>query len=67
MRMLTYVFIFQSPEPDDEEEEEDNDAVQAECLEAFASRDYIMEPGVFNMLKRSVFHMLLTLIPLYTI
>ncbi|KAL3859935.1 hypothetical protein ACJMK2_010114 [Sinanodonta woodiana] len=37
-----------SPDHDDEENDE---AVQQECLEAFASTDYIMEPGIFSMLK----------------
>lgn len=34
------------------EEEEDDEAVRQECVESFTSRDYIMEPGVFNLLKR---------------
>ncbi|KAL5012912.1 hypothetical protein ScPMuIL_011463 [Solemya velum] len=39
-----------SPDPD--EEEEDTKAIQAECLDCFACPDFIMEPGVFVMLKR---------------
>lgn len=35
-------------EADDEEE---NQAIQEGCLEIFSSNDFIMEPGVFNMLK----------------
>ena len=31
---------------------EDNGTIQGECLKAFASIDYIMEPEVFNMLKK---------------
>ncbi|XP_052815381.1 negative elongation factor D-like isoform X1 [Mya arenaria] len=38
-----------SPEHDDDEM--GDESVQQECLETFASRDYIMEPGVFLMLK----------------
>ncbi|KAK2156330.1 hypothetical protein LSH36_216g06069 [Paralvinella palmiformis] len=40
----------ESPEIDDDEE--NTETVQEECLEKFASNDYIMEPEVFNMLKR---------------
>lgn len=40
--------MFQSPE----EEEENDEVVQQECLEEFSSKDYIMEPGIFSMLKR---------------
>lgn len=40
----------ESPEPDDEQENEQ--AVQNECLDMFSGTDYIMEPGVFNQLKR---------------
>ncbi|XP_060603778.1 negative elongation factor D-like [Ruditapes philippinarum] len=29
-----------------------DDAVQMECLETFATKDFIMEPGVFSMLKQ---------------
>ena len=43
------MLVLQSPEM---EEEENTQAVQEECLEKFASNDYIMEPEVFNMLKR---------------
>nr|XP_054748245.1 negative elongation factor D-like [Lytechinus pictus] len=50
----------EAPVDEDEEEEEDedpdrykeNEDIQKECLEAFASTDYIMEPGVFKDLKR---------------
>ncbi|XP_045193962.1 negative elongation factor D-like [Mercenaria mercenaria] len=38
-----------SPEHDDEEM--GDDAVQQECLETFGTKDFIMEPGVFSMLK----------------
>ncbi len=48
--------FLQSSEREDEEEEEehreDEDAVRQECLQAFSTNDYIMEPGVFNMLQR---------------
>jgi len=37
--------------PGDHDEEGDNTNVQEECIKAFASNDYIMEPGVFNTLK----------------
>jgi len=39
------------PDVDDEEE---NEAIQDGCLEIFSSNDFIMEPGVFNMLKTFV-------------
>ncbi|KAJ8316708.1 hypothetical protein KUTeg_005738 [Tegillarca granosa] len=39
-------------ESPDQEDEEENMAIQQECLGVFSSKDYIMEPGVFNMLKR---------------
>ena len=39
------------PDVDDEEE---NEAIQGGCLEIFSSNDFIMEPGVFNMLKTFV-------------
>ncbi len=46
--------VVKSPEheEDEEEEEENVQVVQEECLEAFSTNDYIMEPGVFNTLKR---------------
>lgn len=31
---------------------EDSSAVQMECIDAFSNTDFIMEPGVFNTLKR---------------
>ncbi|MEE6528367.1 hypothetical protein FKM82_030584, partial [Ascaphus truei] len=31
---------------------EDDAEVQQECLQKFSSRDYIMEPAIFNTLKR---------------
>lgn len=42
--------VCQSPEQDDDQENEQ--AVQQECLDMFSGSDYIMEPGVFNQLKR---------------
>lgn len=39
-------------ELDGDEPEMDPAAVQHECLERFASNDYIMEPGIFMQLKR---------------
>ncbi|XP_035680299.1 negative elongation factor D-like [Branchiostoma floridae] len=36
--------------------DEEDMAVQQECLEAFGNRDYIMEPGIFNMLQRYFQH-----------
>jgi TH1 protein len=36
----------------EEQQEESDETVQAECLQAFSSPDYIMEPEVFNQLKR---------------
>ncbi len=50
--------MLQSPEREDEEEEEeeepqeDEEAIRTECLAAFSTHDYIMEPGVFNMLQK---------------
>lgn len=35
-------------------EGEDDAEVQQECLHKFATRDYIMEPSIFNTLKRWV-------------
>ncbi|XP_005104209.1 negative elongation factor D [Aplysia californica] len=39
-------------EVNEEEEEEDAEAVQAECLELFSQRDFIMESNVLSVLKR---------------
>jgi hypothetical protein len=39
----------------EEQPEESDEVVQAECLQAFSSPDYIMEPEVFNQLKRLTF------------
>ena len=36
----------------EDDDGENDQQVQAECLESFGSNDYIMEPGVFNTLKR---------------
>ncbi|XP_041375763.1 negative elongation factor D-like isoform X2 [Gigantopelta aegis] len=36
----------------DEDDEEDMQLVQQECLESFASKDYIMETTIFTTLKR---------------
>jgi len=47
-----YAIVWQSPDQDDDQENEQ--AVQSECLEMFSGTDYIMEPGVFNQLKRYV-------------
>lgn len=33
-------------------EGEDDAEVQQECLHKFSTRDYIMEPSIFNTLKR---------------
>ena len=38
---------------DDEEDEEEKLAIQAECCELFATTDYIMEPTMFPVLRRS--------------
>uniref|UniRef100_A0A2K6T5W5 Negative elongation factor complex member C/D n=3 Tax=Cebidae TaxID=9498 RepID=A0A2K6T5W5_SAIBB len=43
--------IFQQQE-DDSGEGEDDAEVQQECLHKFSTRDYIMEPSIFNTLKR---------------
>lgn len=38
---------------DDEDGEGEDDAeVQQECLKKFSTPDYIMEPSIFNTLKR---------------
>ncbi|XP_072412993.1 negative elongation factor C/D isoform X2 [Chiloscyllium punctatum] len=37
---------------EDEGDGEDDAEVQQECLQKFSSRDYIMEPPIFNTLKR---------------
>lgn len=39
---------------DDSGEGEDDAEVQQECLHKFSTRDYIMEPSIFNTLKRCV-------------
>lgn len=39
---------------DDSGEGEDDAEVQQECLHKFSTRDYIMEPSIFNTLKRYV-------------
>ena len=41
--------FFQSP--DHEDDEAGDEMVQQECLQIFSGKDYIMEPGVFGMLK----------------
>lgn len=45
--------IYQQQE-DDSGEGEDDAEVQQECLHKFSTRDYIMEPSIFNTLKRYV-------------
>jgi len=45
--------FFQS-DGDADEPMENPEQVRAECLEKFASKDYIMEPGIFNQLKKRV-------------
>ncbi|CAG7833536.1 unnamed protein product [Allacma fusca] len=42
----------QEPEEIEESTEENPQQVLVECLEKFSSPDYIMEPGIFNQLKR---------------
>lgn len=37
--------------PDHDDDEAGDEIVQQECLDIFGGRDYIMEPGVFGMLK----------------
>ncbi|KAL4235100.1 hypothetical protein ACF0H5_006738 [Mactra antiquata] len=37
--------------PDHDDEEMGDESVRQECLDTFASKDFIMEPGVFAMLK----------------
>lgn len=39
---------------EDSGEGEDDAEVQQECLHKFSTRDYIMEPSIFNTLKRCV-------------
>ncbi|XP_014665962.1 PREDICTED: negative elongation factor D-like [Priapulus caudatus] len=39
-------------ESDHEPEEVDNQSIQAECLELFGSKDFIMEPGISPFLQR---------------
>ncbi|XP_048254735.1 negative elongation factor D-like [Haliotis cracherodii] len=43
-----------SPEMDPfmEDDEEERQATQKDCLESFSSKDYIMEPNIFTVLKR---------------
>jgi negative elongation factor C/D len=41
-----------SPGVDDQQQEETDSATRQECLQAFTTPDYIMEPEVFNQLKR---------------
>lgn len=41
-----------SNQQDDEYGGEDDAEVQQECLHKFSTRDYIMEPSIFNTLKR---------------
>ena len=50
MSFLT-TYFYQSPEAEMEDEEE-LIAVQQECLSTFECKDFIMEPGVCQMLKR---------------
>lgn len=45
--------VYQQQE-DDYGEGEDDAEVQQECLHKFSTRDYIMEPSIFNTLKRYV-------------
>ncbi len=51
--MWLYNNSFQSAE--DAEMLENPEAVLKECLQKFETADYIMEPGIFNQLKRLVF------------
>ena len=57
------LIILQEPPGSQEDEEgegeggdadqfKDDELIRKECLSAFASKDYIMEPGVFKDLKR---------------
>ena len=46
---VTKSYYLQSPDHDDDEA--GDEIVRQECLEIFGARDYIMEPGVFGMLK----------------
>lgn len=45
---------FYQQQEDDYGEGEDDAEVQQECLHKFSTRDYIMEPSIFNTLKRYV-------------
>lgn len=45
---------FYHQQEDDYGEGEDDAEVQQECLHKFSTRDYIMEPSIFNTLKRCV-------------
>ncbi|EHH19557.1 Negative elongation factor C/D [Macaca mulatta] len=44
--------IIRFKQEDDSGEGEDDAEVQQECLHKFSTRDYIMEPSIFNTLKR---------------
>lgn len=46
--------LFSQQQEDDYGEGEDDAEVQQECLHKFSTRDYIMEPSIFNTLKRCV-------------
>lgn len=46
--------VFYHQQEDDYGEGEDDAEVQQECLHKFSTRDYIMEPSIFNTLKRCV-------------
>ena len=64
--MIHYsLFILQSPNEtqneNDEEENQDVEAVQAECLEFFSQRDFIMEANMLSVLKRYYQHKLSSL------
>lgn len=43
-----------SQQQEDDSGGEDDAEVQQECLHKFSTRDYIMEPSIFNTLKRCV-------------
>ena len=48
---MLLLYFLQSPEAEEHTDEAD-ESVQAECLQAFSLPDYIMEPEIFNQLKR---------------
>uniref|UniRef100_A0A4W3J9I5 Negative elongation factor complex member C/D n=1 Tax=Callorhinchus milii TaxID=7868 RepID=A0A4W3J9I5_CALMI len=51
--LTTVAHALMFPQHEDEDGDGEDDAeVQTECLGKFSSRDYIMEPSVFNTLKR---------------